>query len=78
MEWLFFCHSTSVPVRHKEIQCNYVLLISALNWKMWKSKYEKSQEVWKCQYTNIQKQKGKCEEINNYMKMQKHKSANSQ
>ena len=38
-------------------------------------------KVKKCENANIQifkKQKGKCEEINNYIKMQKHKSANSQ
>ena len=38
-------------------------------------------KVKKCENANIQifkKQKGKCEEINNYIKMQKHKSTNSQ
>ena len=61
IEWLCFCYSTSVPVRHREIKCNYVLLIPARNWKMWKSNYEKNEEVWKCQYANIQN--GKYEKI---------------
>ena len=42
---------------------------------------EKCEKVKKRENANIQifkMQKGKCEEINNYIKMQKHKSAKSQ